>query len=344
MRVVVTGATGNVGTSVVRALRDEKSVSHVIGLSRRPPNEPGFLGIEWRQVDVATDDLDPHFQHADAVIHLAWQLQPERRRRLLHDVNVVGSARVFEAAARQEVGALLYASSFATYSPAPVGETVDETWATDGIATSLYSQQKAYVERLLDRFEVQHPMVRVVRLRPGLTGKSEAASEIQRLFLGRLLPTLASPLARFSVVPDVLGLAFQVVHTDDVAEAYRLALLGSVTGSYNIVAGQRIDANAVGREFDLHVLPVGPHLSRTVAALGYHLRLQPAEPGWFDLAFQSPFLDTRLAAKELGWTPAYSSFAVLSEVAEGLDAGAGLPTPPLRPGPGLGRRARQGRH
>lgn len=335
MRVVVTGATGNVGTSVVRSLSTDNSISHVVGLARRPPMDPDFLGIEWRQVDVANDDLLPHFLHADAVIHLAWLQQPQRQRHLLHDVNIVGSARVFEAVARAEVKALLYASSFGVYSPAPPGQEVDETWPTDGIATSLYSQQKAYVERLLDRFEYEHPLVRLVRLRPALTFKADAASEIQRLFLGRWLPMMAAPIARFSVVPDVLGLIVQAVHTDDVAEAYRLALLGSVTGPYNITAEKAVDAAAIGHQFDLHVLPVGPKAARGAAALGWHLRLQPTEPGWFDLAFRSPLLDTHHAAKELGWKPSRSSLDTVGELAVAMAAGGGLPTQPLRPGRGL---------
>lgn len=335
MRIIVTGATGNVGTSVVRALRDDESVSHVVGLARRPPKEPEFLGIEWRQVDVAVDDLVPHFQHADAVIHLAWQLQPERRRRLLHEVNVVGSGRVFDAVARAEVQALLYASSFGAYSPASSSEPVDETWPTEGIATSLYSQQKAYVERLLDRFEFVHPLVRVVRLRPALTYKGQAASEIQRLFLGRLLPALYAPLARLSIIPDVSGLATQVVHTDDVAEAYRLALLGSVTGPYNIAGEEAVDATSVARWFGLRALPLPPRLSRSLAGLGWHLGVQPSEPGWLDLVLQSPLLETHHARKELGWKPSRSSSAVVKEFAGALATGGGLPTPPLRPGRGL---------
>ena len=65
---------------------------------------------------------------------------------------------------------------------------MDESWPTTGIQTSFYSRHKAEVERLLDRFEGEHPGVRVVRLRPGLIFKREAASGIRRLFAGPLLP------------------------------------------------------------------------------------------------------------------------------------------------------------
>jgi uncharacterized protein YbjT (DUF2867 family) len=37
MRIVVTGATGNVGTAVVRALADEPRVDAITGVARRPP-------------------------------------------------------------------------------------------------------------------------------------------------------------------------------------------------------------------------------------------------------------------------------------------------------------------
>jgi uncharacterized protein YbjT (DUF2867 family) len=35
MRVLITGATGNVGTSVLEALADEPAVEEIVGLARR---------------------------------------------------------------------------------------------------------------------------------------------------------------------------------------------------------------------------------------------------------------------------------------------------------------------
>ena len=328
MRVAVVGATGNVGTSLVRVLRQDRSIAHVIGMARRLP-PPGTLDIEWRQVDVAKDDLRAHFQGVDAVIHLAWVVQPSRNLNLLHDVNIMGSARVFDAVAEAGVGALLYASAGGAYSPNSSGGAVDEAWPTNGIPTSMFSRQKAYVERLLDRFELVHPLIRVVRLRPGITIKREAASEIQRLLVGRVMLILAKTLGRRSLLPYVPGLVIQAVHTDDVAEAYRSALLGSVAGAFN-VAAESVDAGTLAHRFDFHSFPVGARFVRSAAALSWYLGASPAEPGWLDLLRRTPVLDSTLAGRELGWSPRVSASQALAEMAAGLSSRSGYPTPPLR--------------
>ena len=77
MRVVVTGASGNVGTSVLRSLGHDPAVDSILGLARRIP-EARFSKTEWAAADVAYSDLTEHFRGADAVVHLAWLIQPGR--------------------------------------------------------------------------------------------------------------------------------------------------------------------------------------------------------------------------------------------------------------------------
>src|SRR4051794_18340860 len=127
MRVVVVGATGNVGTSVLHALASEPSVDSVLGVARRlPPVD--FPKTEWAEADVRSSPLEPLFSGADAVVHLAWLIQPSRREDVTHAVNVEGSARVFAACGRAGVGSLVYASSVGAYSPGPKDRAVDESW------------------------------------------------------------------------------------------------------------------------------------------------------------------------------------------------------------------------
>src|SRR6185295_9478931 len=100
----------------------------------------------WAQADVVGDELEPHFHGADAVVHLAWAIQPQHDRELLERTNVQGSERVFAAAAAVGVSNLVYASSVGAYSPGPKDRLVDESWSTAGIVSSIYSRQKAQVE------------------------------------------------------------------------------------------------------------------------------------------------------------------------------------------------------
>ena len=77
MRVVVTGATGNLGTSVLEALSRDPEVDSIVGLARRAPSLV-LRDTSFVVADVARDALEPIFRGADAVVHLAWQLQPSR--------------------------------------------------------------------------------------------------------------------------------------------------------------------------------------------------------------------------------------------------------------------------
>jgi UDP-glucose 4-epimerase len=340
MRIVVAGATGNAGTSTVRALASDPAVESIVGLARRAPRT-SMPKVEWREADIRTSDLAAIFRGADVVVHLAWLIQPSRELALVRSVNVHGSGRLFEAVARAEVPALVYASSVGAYSPGPKHRLVDESWPTDGIRSSFYSRQKAEVERLLDRFELERPSVRVVRLRPGLIFKRGAASGIRRLFAGPLLP---SPLLRTSlipVVPNVPRLRFQAVHSLDVGEAYRLAATGDARGAFNIAADPVLDPQELGRLLDARPVPVPAPLLRAAAALTWKLRLQPTPPGWLDMALQVPLMDSTRARDELGWAPRHSSGQALLELIEGMRRSEGDPTPPLAPETSGPLRARE---
>lgn len=331
MRIVVVGASGNVGTSVLRELADDPAVESVLGLSRRLPGLR-FPKVEWRSADVTESPLEPLFQNADAVVHLAWLIQPARDRALTRRVNVEGSERVFRAVARARVPALVYASSVGAYAPGPKDRPVDESWLTTGIDTSFYSADKAAVERLLDRFEREEPRIRVVRMRPGLIFSREAASEIRRLFAGPFLPGSLVRPELIPLVPDIDRLVFQAVHSRDVGRAYRMAATGQARGAFNLAADPVIGTAELGALLKARPLRIPARALRAAAALTFRLRLQPSEPGWLDMALAVPVMDTTRARDELGWSPTRSSLDALRDLLDGMREGAGLDTPPLEPG------------
>src|SRR4051794_28284880 len=159
--VAVTGATGNVGTALLRRLADS-GVAEVRGLARRsPPDVAPYDGVRWHLADlgeVAAERVLPDFlAGADAVVHLAWALQPGRHPEALRRVNVEGTRRVVRAAVAAGVGHVVHMSSVGAYAPGASETKVTEDWPTTGIPTSQYSRDKAEAERAARDVLGRHP-------------------------------------------------------------------------------------------------------------------------------------------------------------------------------------------
>lgn len=350
MRVVVVGGSGNVGTAVLRRLVAEPAVDSLGGVVRRPPagGGPPYDRVDWTPADLGTPAapgrLRSAFAGADAVVHLAWRLQPGHDLGALERINVGGSRAVVDAALAAGVRHLVYASSVGAYAPAPDDRRRDESWPTTGVRTSTYSRQKAAVERILDA--VDQDRLAVARIRPGIVLQPAAAAEIARYFLGPLLPTsLLGPLLRPGRLPLLAwprGLRLQIVHADDLADAFARALLAGTTGGLNVatepVLGRELVARLLRPRAAVDV-PAG--VVRALATLAWTARLQPTEAGWIDLATSLPLLDTSRARTELGWTPQHGADDVLAEFLPALASGRGDgDSPALVPrGPVAGRRA-----
>lgn len=327
-RIVVVGATGNVGTSVVEALGQDPEVRSIVGVARRGP-QWSAAKTEWVSGDVASADLVPIFRGADVVIHLAWLFQPTHDPLVTWRANVLGSVRVCDAVAEAGVPALVYASSVGAYSPGPKDHAVDETWPTHGWPTAAYTREKAYVERVLDAFERRHPDVRVVRLRPGFIFKQESASQQRRLFAGPLLPQRLVRPATVPLIPDLPGLRFQAVHTADVAAAYRLAALRPVRGAFNIAADPVVDAQLLATCLGARTVRIPAWPVRAAVQVAWLLHLAPASPELFDAVLRLPIMDVSRARTELGWSPQHTSREAIEEFLIGLREVRGMPTPPL---------------
>jgi nucleoside-diphosphate-sugar epimerase len=334
MKVVVTGASGNVGTALLRRIGPDVDVT---GIARRVPAKPGRAN--WVPVDIAEPGAEELLAEAmagaDAVVHLAWLIQPSRDEKALYRTNVAGSERVFAAALEAGVPHLVHMSSVGAYSRGDKTGLVDERWPVAGVRSSSYSRHKSAVEGVLDAVERDHPDLVVSRLRPGLILQDDAATEIKRYFLGPLVPTWLLRLAsqrKVPVLPLPRGLVLQFVHADDVADAVARVLDTRLPGAVNIAADPVIGPARLAELVGARHVPVPSAVLRALAAVTWRLRAQPTSPGWVDLALAAPLLSTGRAREELDWRPTRDARDVVRELLVGLGKRDGVPNnPPLAP-------------
>jgi UDP-glucose 4-epimerase len=341
--VAVTGASGNVGTALLRRLTAPSSgVAEVRGLARRvPPQVAPYDGVRWFSTDLGTpasaDVLREFLDGVDVVIHLAWALQPGREPDRLRLVNVDGTRRVAHAAVSAGVRQFLHMSSIGAYAPGAVGQKVTEDWPTTGVPSAQYSRDKSEAERVV-RQVVGRPSGPVLSIaRPTLVLQPQAGSEIGRYFLGplffgaaRLLP--GSVARRLPLPLPRLAVAF--VHADDVADALERIVDRQVPGPFNIAAEPVLDADGIAKALGTRRIPVPAFAVRAGLHAAFAAHLVPTEPGWLDMGTSLPALNTTRARRLLDWAPFHSGDEVLPQFVAALGAGTGGPGALLMPASG----------
>lgn len=326
MRIAITGASGNVGSALVERLLAEDR-HEVVGIARRPPDD---RRVEWHPVDLTREAdrprLEAALRGAGAVVHLAWGFQPSHRTDLLAELGIGGTRRVAEAVAATGVPHLVHLSSVGAYSPRHDHRPVGEDHPTGGISSSPYSRHKVAAERILDRFEARTDVV-VTRVRPGIVGQARAGSALLRYGVPALVP--ARVVRALPVLPLDADVEISMVHADDVADALARIVANRAPGPFNLAAGS-VTADQVAEALGARRVPLPTGVLRAVASVTWHLRLQPVDPGWIDLATQVPVLDSTRAGTELGWSPRHAAPEVLAEVVAGMASADHGGTPVLR--------------
>jgi nucleoside-diphosphate-sugar epimerase len=168
MRVVVTGAGGNLGRAVIPALR---AAGHdPVALDFRPIEAAApFIMADIRDADAVTRAVDG----SDAVVHAAALHGIHIRHWTPRDffgINVEGTFNVFEAAKAAGVERFVLASTMGVYGRSLEGTDVSWAWVHEGLPplpTDIYGVSKVLAEDL-GRYYARTSPMRVVALRFGM--------------------------------------------------------------------------------------------------------------------------------------------------------------------------------
>ncbi len=330
LKVVVTGPTGDIGRSLLRALEREPSVSQVVAMARRgfDPAELGLSKTEYRRGDVldrvAVDEL---VDGADVVVHLAFLIVGGREE--TEQINLDGSRTVFEAAVAAGAARLVYASSVAAYGFYPDNPPLlTEEVPPRGTERHYYSAQKAKLEAALSEV-VSDSATGAYVFRPSVVAGPDALALLQNipyLQLFELVRRHQNPLTaavldavqRFPNLKPVLpdpGTPFQLVHHDDVADAFLAGVLGrGEPGVYNLAAPPPIRVSELAAELGWYSFPIPETAVESLSELVARFPLLPAQAQWIETLRQPVLVDTTKAREKLGWVPRHDGRETLREM------------------------------
>lgn len=326
LSVAVTGPTGDLGVAIIDALERSRAVKRIVGMARRPfdPAQHGWRKLEYRQGDV-TDDASVRdlVKGADVVVHLAFALLDASERTT--ELNVGGSRRVFEQAARAGAERICYASSVAAYG----FHDDNPDWLTEEISPRgspehPYSQQKAEVEQVLAEVLLRRPGTVAYAFRPCIVAGPRARTMLQEIpyyRLGEAMPSAVSRLlalmpALKPVIPDP-GVRFQLVHEEDVARAFAAGVRGvGEPGPYNLAAGGTLTLSDVAKALGWYSVPVPQPLVGATAEVITRLPLVPDSVAWIHSVKKPVLMKTDRARKGLRWRPAHTAKATLREMVQ----------------------------
>jgi len=307
LKVAVTGAAGFLGRSVLRRLVEDPAVEAVLGLDLVKP-EFDHAKYSFRPADVRRADFREILAGFDAVLHLAFIVQPPKKMPMsvIDEINIEGSRRVFEGAAGAGVRKIVHASSVAAYGVrADNPELLTEDSPLRPNENWYYSRSKGRVEVVLDDFQVRHPEIIVIRLRPAI-------------FLG---PGIENSVGKSLSLPFLVcfdrNIRMDLCWLDDVAEAFRLALPYDRSDAFNLSGGSPLTMDELGRLAGKRVLRLHRsvvlfflRIARTLGIIG------KGELEWMEVAVTHSLCVSAEKAKEkLGWKPRFDGAGAYLEFA-----------------------------
>ncbi|MCB2145948.1 MAG: SDR family oxidoreductase [Deltaproteobacteria bacterium] len=228
-KVLITGASGYIGSTLAEALCADETVETVMGIDiRRPAAAPEKL--RFYEQDVRRPMTGLMTRHGvDTVVHAAYVLPPLHDTALMESINVEGTRNVLESSARAAVRRLLVTSSATAYGFHPDNPVpLTETDPLRGNEDFTYAKNKREIEAILAPFAEKHPKMAVSVLRPcfvvGPTMDNPLSHHLKKRLV--VLPKETSPL--------------QFVHEKDLMRAILHCLKNDVSGTFNIAGAGTI--------------------------------------------------------------------------------------------------------
>jgi UDP-glucose 4-epimerase len=301
MRYLITGGSGYIGGRLVELLSGREDTERILITDIRPP-AASRPKTSFERMDIRDAQMRRLIESEapDALVHLAFVLNPMRDEGTMYDIDVNGTQNVLDAASKAGVQHVLVASSTTAYGAWPDNPVpLTEDSPVRGMPDYEYARDKTEIDRMCQLWAAQHPDRVMTIVRPCIVFGPNVDNYIIRFWVN----------APFIPLIDGVDMDLQYVHEDDVVEALTRLLIGRHAGAFNLTGDGTVKLSESAEIAGLKTRRVPFGLYRRVASAMWRMRVPRAEapPGQLDFTRYPWIASNEKIKRELGWTPRYTS-------------------------------------
>ena len=324
MRYLITGGSGYIGSRLTEVLAARDDVEAIIGLDVRPQSRPlaksTFVRGDVRGYSQLRDLIDR--ERPDALVHLAFVLNPIRDEARMYDIDVNGTATVLRAAADAGTRQVLVTSSATAYGAFPDNpKPIAEDWPVRGQPDFSYARHKADADRICQLWALENPDRVMTIVRPSIVFGPNVDNYISRSW----------KTSAFMPILDGVEEEFQLVHEDDVVSAIIGLLDAKAGGAFNVGGDGSVTWKESAEMVGLKTRVMSMKAVRRIYAAAWALHAPRVESPPGNLSFlRYPWIVSNEKLKsKIGWQPSATTREVFVETmyAKGLVATSPVPSP-----------------
>jgi UDP-glucose 4-epimerase len=299
MRYVITGGSGYIGTRLVELLGAREDTELITIADARPPEihrpKTRYERLDVRDREGARALLER--DRPDALVHLAFILNPSHDEALMYDVDVNGTHNVLEAAGAAGTPQVLVTSSASAYGAFPDNPVpLTEDDPVRGAPDFSYARDKTEADRICQLWAAKYPDRTMTIVRPCIVLGPNVNNYLVRLWTHQ----------PFTVDHGHLDYELQFVHEDDMVAAIGLLLEGKHAGAYNVAGDGTMTAKEAAELIESPIRKMPLRVYRALAKAMWALRRAESPPGGIEFAIH-PWLVSAEKLKGVGWEPRHSS-------------------------------------